>query len=74
VNGKDRVAVHNLHLNMYDGQITVLLGHNGAGKTTTMSMLTGNFIVLQAFCSTLILQTSRFDCLSFEKFCNSALT
>ena len=42
VNRKDRVAVHNLHLNMYDGQITVLLGHNGAGKTTTMSMLTGN--------------------------------
>jgi ABC-type multidrug transport system ATPase subunit len=26
---------------MYEGQITVLLGHNGAGKTTTMSMLTG---------------------------------
>ena len=30
-------------LNMYEGQITVLLGHNGAGKTTTMSMLTGFF-------------------------------
>lgn len=26
---------------MFEGQITVLLGHNGAGKTTTMSMLTG---------------------------------
>lgn len=26
---------------MYEGQITVFLGHNGAGKTTTMSMLTG---------------------------------
>lgn len=36
-----KVAVNRLHLNMYDGQITVLLGHNGAGKTTTMSMLTG---------------------------------
>ncbi|KAG7167085.1 ATP-binding cassette sub-family A member 3-like 1 [Homarus americanus] len=35
------VAVNNMFLNMYDGQITVLLGHNGAGKTTTMSMLTG---------------------------------
>lgn len=34
-------AVHGLTLNMYEGQITVLLGHNGAGKTTTMSMLTG---------------------------------
>ena len=41
VNGKKKVAVNGLYLNMYDGQITVLLGHNGAGKTTTMSMLTG---------------------------------
>lgn len=40
---KDKVAVNNLSLNMYEGQITVLLGHNGAGKTTTMSMLTGMF-------------------------------
>lgn len=36
-----KVAVSNTTLNMYDGQITALLGHNGAGKTTTMSMLTG---------------------------------
>uniref|UniRef100_V5I8B4 ATP-binding cassette sub-family A member 3 n=1 Tax=Anoplophora glabripennis TaxID=217634 RepID=V5I8B4_ANOGL len=34
-------AVQGLSLNMYEDQITVLLGHNGAGKTTTMSMLTG---------------------------------
>ncbi|CAG9761787.1 unnamed protein product [Ceutorhynchus assimilis] len=40
-NGK--AAVKNLSLNMYQDQITVLLGHNGAGKTTTMSMLTGMF-------------------------------
>ena len=33
----------NLHLNMYQDQITVLLGQNGAGKTTTMSMLVGLF-------------------------------
>ncbi|XP_076468754.1 phospholipid-transporting ATPase ABCA3-like [Babylonia areolata] len=39
--GKKKVAVNKLSLNMYEGQITVLLGHNGAGKTTTMSMLTG---------------------------------
>lgn len=38
-----KVAVNNLNLNMFEGQITVLLGHNGAGKTTTMSMLTGLF-------------------------------
>ncbi len=36
---KDK-AVKNLDLDMYNGQITVLLGHNGAGKTTTISMLT----------------------------------
>lgn len=35
------LAVNRLSLNMYENQITVLLGHNGAGKTTTMSMLTG---------------------------------
>ncbi|XP_068941040.1 phospholipid-transporting ATPase ABCA3-like [Petaurus breviceps papuanus] len=36
-------AVKDLTLNIYEGQITVLLGHNGAGKTTTLSMLTGLF-------------------------------
>lgn len=40
---KDRLAVNNISLNMYEGQITALLGHNGAGKSTTMSMLTGLF-------------------------------
>lgn len=36
-----KVAVDNLNLTMYSGQITALLGHNGAGKTTTIAMLTG---------------------------------
>ncbi|CAH1776854.1 unnamed protein product [Owenia fusiformis] len=36
-----KTAVAGMTLNMYEGQITALLGHNGAGKTTTMSMLTG---------------------------------
>ena len=36
-----KVAVNELNVNMYEGQITALLGHNGAGKTTTMSILTG---------------------------------
>ncbi|XP_063704504.1 phospholipid-transporting ATPase ABCA3-like [Culicoides brevitarsis] len=40
-NKNKKVAVKGLRLNMYENQITVLLGHNGAGKTTTMSMLTG---------------------------------
>lgn len=41
VGNKTRVAVRDLTMNMFEGQITVLLGHNGAGKTTTLSMLTG---------------------------------
>ncbi|XP_012587144.1 PREDICTED: ATP-binding cassette sub-family A member 3 [Condylura cristata] len=40
---KRTVAVGDLSLSLYEGQITVLLGHNGAGKTTTLSMLTGLF-------------------------------
>jgi len=36
-----KVAVQDLNLTFYKGQITALLGHNGAGKTTTISMLTG---------------------------------
>lgn len=41
--GKNKkVAVEGTTMNIYEGQITALLGHNGAGKTTTMSMLTGN--------------------------------
>eukprot|EP00463_Aulacantha_scolymantha_P003283 TRINITY_DN411_c0_g2_i1.p2 TRINITY_DN411_c0_g2~~TRINITY_DN411_c0_g2_i1.p2 ORF type:complete len:327 (-),score=57.55 TRINITY_DN411_c0_g2_i1:2786-3766(-) len=39
--GGDFYAVDKLNLNMYEGQIFVLLGHNGAGKTTTINMLTG---------------------------------
>ncbi|KAL7030128.1 hypothetical protein ACKWTF_006533 [Chironomus riparius] len=38
-----KVAVNDLNLNIFEDQITVLLGHNGAGKSTTMSMLTGLF-------------------------------
>ncbi|XP_015346371.1 phospholipid-transporting ATPase ABCA3 [Marmota marmota marmota] len=43
VGNKDKTAVRDLNLNLYEGQITVLLGHNGAGKTTTLAMLTGLF-------------------------------
>ena len=35
------VAVNDLTVSMFQGQIFSLLGHNGAGKTTTISMLTG---------------------------------
>lgn len=32
----EKLAVDDLSLNFYEGQITSFLGHNGAGKTTTM--------------------------------------
>ncbi|EAT39837.1 AAEL008388-PA [Aedes aegypti] len=38
-----KIAVNDLSLNLYEDQISILLGHNGAGKTTMMSMLTGMF-------------------------------
>ncbi|XP_060080116.1 cholesterol transporter ABCA5-like [Ylistrum balloti] len=34
-------AVDGLSLDIYEGQVTCLLGHNGAGKTTLVNMLTG---------------------------------
>ncbi len=34
-------AVHNLNLEIKDGEIFGILGPNGAGKTTTISMITG---------------------------------
>ncbi|KAL1774688.1 ATP-binding cassette sub-family A member 3-like [Sigmodon hispidus] len=40
---RNKPAVSNLSLNVYEGQVTVLLGHNGAGKSTTLSILTGRF-------------------------------
>lgn len=37
--GSDRVAVDKLDMDLYQGQVTVLLGHNGAGKTTTIGRI-----------------------------------
>jgi ABC-type multidrug transport system ATPase subunit len=41
VTGKKSLAVNDFSLDIYQNQITALLGHNGAGKTTAMCMLTG---------------------------------
>ncbi len=37
----ERIAVNNISLNLYAGQIIGFLGANGAGKSTTIKMLTG---------------------------------
>lgn len=36
-----KVAVNDVTISIFKGQIFALLGHNGAGKTTTIQMLTG---------------------------------
>lgn len=41
--GESKVAVDNVSMRIFEGQIFCLLGENGAGKTTTMSILTGLF-------------------------------
>ncbi|XP_004623169.1 ATP-binding cassette sub-family A member 3-like [Octodon degus] len=40
-NNTVKIALRDLSLNLYKGQITVLLGPNGAGKSTTLSILSG---------------------------------
>lgn len=35
-----------MSLNLYKGQITILLGQNGAGKTTVLSLLIGMYLFL----------------------------
>lgn len=47
------VAVDNLTVSMYQGQIFALLGHNGAGKTTSISMLSGMVSPSDGFLSVL---------------------
>ncbi|NXF08262.1 ABCAA protein, partial [Smithornis capensis] len=38
---KKTEALRGLSLNIYEGQITALLGHSGAGKTTVLNVLSG---------------------------------
>ena len=37
----NRSMVVGFSLDIYEGQITAILGHNGAGKTTLFNVLTG---------------------------------
>ena len=34
-------ALHDVHMALYPGQVTALLGENGAGKSTVVKILTG---------------------------------
>lgn len=43
--GTNVVAIDRVDLDIYQNQITVLLGHNGAGKSTMLSILTGNIFL-----------------------------
>ena len=36
-----KTVVSNINLNIYENQLTALLGENGAGKTTLMNIITG---------------------------------
>ncbi|KAE8576215.1 hypothetical protein XENTR_v10004104 [Xenopus tropicalis] len=40
---KSTEALRGLDLNIYEGQITALLGHSGAGKTTLLNILSGMY-------------------------------
>ncbi|XP_055483588.1 phospholipid-transporting ATPase ABCA3-like [Psammomys obesus] len=40
-NNSIKIALEDLSLNLYQGQITILLGQNGAGKSTALSILSG---------------------------------
>ena len=35
------IAIAGISLDIYENEITCILGHNGAGKTSLMNMLTG---------------------------------
>ena len=39
--------VTDFSLDIYEGQITAILGHNGAGKTTLFNILTGMTVASQ---------------------------
>ena len=58
-NGK--IAVEDLNLNFYEGQITSFLGHNGAGKTTTMQV----FINIPYHCKLTRRGKVKFNCYNF---------
>lgn len=48
--GETLIAVNDLSLTLYEGDINVLLGHNGAGKTTAINLMTGMLDVDEGDC------------------------
>lgn len=69
VQNTTKIALKDLSLNLYEGQITVLLGHNGAGKSTTLSILSGMCLALFGGCGggrltqTLYIELTRVLCI-----------
>lgn len=44
------LAVDNINIDFYSGEISALLGHNGAGKTSVFSMIAGmNLVFIQIY-------------------------
>jgi ABC-type lipopolysaccharide export system ATPase subunit len=66
-----KVAVEGLNLDIYENQITALLGHNGAGKTTTMFMLTGTQLCLFTDYSLISVHVQLFNIIYTNFVCNT---
>lgn len=52
-------AIQELNFNIYEGQITGILGHNGAGKTTLINMLVGNLYPTSGYITVYNLNTTQ---------------
>ncbi|POS81704.1 hypothetical protein EPUL_006209, partial [Erysiphe pulchra] len=68
---KKKNAVSNINLNLYENELTALLGHNGAGKTTLMNMITGLFKPSSGkiFINNFDIQTNPKKARNFLSFC-----
>lgn len=61
-------AVKGISLDIYEGQITALLGRNGAGKTSLLNVMTGLTLPTSGRCHALGLDVSKpFDMMKIRK-------